>query len=263
MAPTPFFDINQEALEMALWRWKKPIRFFAECDSTNNRAVAWARQGAKEGSIVVTDHQTEGRGRGDKTWFDLPNLGSLLFSVILRPKLPPDKLAIASMAVAVSTSLGLAERKTPQKLRWPNDIYSRGRKLGGLLAEAEIEGDHTNFVVVGVGVNMRISRDQFPKEMQATATSAVLETGRSYDPDVVIAGILIHLDRALQDIAAGRTGTILNQYRHLCETIGKTLAYRVGKETVRAVAVDVDEAGGLILDSGVVLPGGEVAILDE
>ncbi len=219
MAPTPFFDINQEALEMALWRWAKPIRFFEECDSTNNRAAAWAREGAKEGSIVVTDHQTE--------------------------------------------ALALTERKAPQKLKWPNDIVSRGRKLGGLLAEAEIQGGHTNFVVVGVGVNMRISRDQFPKELQASATSAVLETGRSYDRAEVIAGVLIHLDKALRDIAAGRTGTILNQYRHLCETIGKTVAYRAERDTVRAVAVDVDDAGGLVLDSGVVLPGGEVAYLDE
>ena len=73
---------------MATWRWAKPVKFYEVTDSTNDRAVEWARAGAKSGSIVVADHQTEGRGRGDRSWFSLPNLGSLLFSIILRPKLP-------------------------------------------------------------------------------------------------------------------------------------------------------------------------------
>ena len=98
------YDISQEALEMATWRWAKPVKFYEVTDSTNDRAVAWARDGAKSGSIVVADHQTEGRGRGDRTWFSQPNLGSLLFSVILRPKLPPEQVSIVTMAMGISTS---------------------------------------------------------------------------------------------------------------------------------------------------------------
>jgi BirA family biotin operon repressor/biotin-[acetyl-CoA-carboxylase] ligase len=261
-AMTTVYDISQEAIEMATWRWAKPVRFYEVCDSTNDRAVEWAREGAKEGSLVVTDHQTEGRGRGDRSWFSQPNLGSLLFSVILRPKIAPEKLSVVTMATAVSTSRALTERRQANKLKWPNDIVTRGRKLGGLLSEAEIQDGHVNFVVVGVGVNMRITRDQFPKELQATATSCVVETGRSYDRAEVLAGILIHLDTALKDIAAGRLGTIVNQYRHMCDTLGKSVAASIAGKVVKGTAVDVDEYGRLVLDTGDLIPAGDLTYLD-
>jgi BirA family biotin operon repressor/biotin-[acetyl-CoA-carboxylase] ligase len=259
---TTVYDISQDAIEMATWRWAKPVKFYEVCDSTNDRAVEWAREGAKSGSLVVADHQTEGRGRGDRSWFSQPNLGSLLFSVILRPKLPPDQVSIVTMAMGVSTSLALTERRQANKLKWPNDIVTRGRKLGGMLSETEIQDGKVNFVVCGVGVNMRITRDQFPKELQATATSCVVETGRSYDRSEVLAGILIHLDSALKDIAAGRIGPILNQYRQMCDTIGKAISVRIDGQVVRATAVDVDEYGGLVLDTGDVIPAGDVTYLD-
>src|SRR5437870_13166864 len=122
---------------MATWRWAKPVKFCEVTDSTNDRAVEWARAGAKSGAIVVADHQTEGRGRGDRTWFSLPHLGSLLFSVILHPKVRPEQLGLVTMAPAVSTSLALSQRKPANKPKRPNDIVPGGRKLGGLLAEAE------------------------------------------------------------------------------------------------------------------------------
>ncbi|HMC07829.1 MAG TPA: biotin--[acetyl-CoA-carboxylase] ligase [Actinomycetota bacterium] len=257
------YDISQNALEMATWRWGKPVRYYDVCDSTNARAAEWARAGAPDGSLVVADHQTEGRGRGDRTWFSLPHLGSLLFSVILHPKVRPEQLGLVTMATAVSTSLALSERKQANKLKWPNDIVTRGRKLGGLLAEAEISGGKVSWVVVGVGVNMRITRDQFPRELQATATSCVVETGRSYDRAEVLAGILIHLDPAMKDLAAGRTATILNQYQRLCDTIGKAVSVDLGNRNVKkGVAVGVDELGGLILDTGEVISMGDVTHLD-
>ena len=257
------YDISQEALEMATWRWAKPVKFYEVTDSTNDRAVEWARAGAKSGSIVVADHQTEGRGRGDRTWFSLPNLGSLLFSVILRPKLPPEQVSIVTMALGISTSRALAERRQANKLKWPNDIVTRGRKLGGMLSETEIQDGKVNFVVCGVGINMRITRDQFPRELQATATSCVVETGRSYDRAEVLAGILIHLDPAMKDLAAGRTATILNQYQRLCDTIGKAVSVDLGNRNVeKGVAVGVDELGGLILDTGEVISMGDVTHLD-
>jgi BirA family biotin operon repressor/biotin-[acetyl-CoA-carboxylase] ligase len=260
---TTVYDISQTALEMALWRWAKPVKFYEVTDSTNARAVEWAKAGALEGSLVVTDHQTEGRGRGDRTWFSMPQLASLLFSLILRPKIPPEQLGLVTIATAVATSLALTERKQPNRLKWPNDIVTRGRKLGGLLSQAEVVGNKVNFVVVGVGVNMKIFRDQFPPELRASATSCVVETGRSYDRAEVLAGILIHLDPALKDLNAGRTSTILNSYRKLCDTIGKAVHIDLGNRNIqKAVAVDIDETGGLVLDTGEVISMGDVTHLD-
>lgn len=259
------YDISQEALEMATWRWNKPIQFFEECDSTNSRAVEWARAGAKDGSLVVTDHQTEGRGRAGRSWFSLPNLGSLAMSVIVRPKIPPAELGILSLGAGVAAALALGERKQNVRLKWPNDLMMRTRKLGGILCESEIRDGKVVFAVVGIGINMRIQRDQFPRELQATATSCYAETGRSYDRSEVIAGILVHLEPILKDLNAGRTHNILNSYIKLCDTFGKTVTATIGGpkgEKIKGVAVDMDDFGGLVLDSGHTLPVGDVDHLD-
>jgi BirA family biotin operon repressor/biotin-[acetyl-CoA-carboxylase] ligase len=259
---TAIYDISQEALEMATWRWAKPIQFYEVCDSTNSRAVEWARAGAKDGSIVVTDHQTEGRGRGNRTWFSLPNLGSLLLSVIVKPKIPPEELGLLSLGAGVAVSQALAERKQATRLKWPNDIMMRGRKMGGILCESEIIDGRVAFAVIGIGINMRISRDQFPRELQAVATSCYAETGRSYDRSEVIAGILVHLEPILKDLDAGRTHNILNSYIKVCETLGKNVSAVAGGEKIKGTAIDIDDLGGLVLDTGHVVPVGDVDHLD-
>jgi BirA family biotin operon repressor/biotin-[acetyl-CoA-carboxylase] ligase len=254
------YDISQEAVEMATWRWAKPVQFYEVCDSTNSRAIEWARAGAKHGSLVVTDHQTAGRGRAGRSWFSIPNLASLLFSVIVRPNCQPEELGLLSLGAGVATARALNERKQSVKLKWPNDLTARGRKLGGILCESEIKAGRVEFAVVGIGINMRINRDQFPRELQANATSLYNESGRSYDRAEVIAGILIHLDPILKDLDAGRTHNILNAYIPLCETLRRQVTTTVDGKKVSAVAVDLDDLGGLVLDNGVVVPVGDVTL---
>lgn len=254
------YDISQEAVEMATWRWAKPVQFYEVCDSTNNRAAEWARAGAVHGSLVVTDNQTEGRGRAGRDWFSIPNLASLLFTVIVRPKIPPEELGLLSLGTGVAVALALNERKQSLKLKWPNDLMARGRKVGGILCESQIQGNKVNFAVCGIGVNMRISRDQFPRELKATATSLYNETGRSYDRAEVIAGILIQLDPILKDLDAGRTHNILNSYIKLCETLGRTVSTEIDGKKVTGRAVDLDDFGALVLDTGDVIPVGDIGL---
>jgi len=216
--------------------------------------------GEPEGSTVATDHQTEGRGRGDRTWFSLPNLASLLFSVVVRPNITPEELGLLSLGTGVAVALALNERKQSLRLKWPNDLLARGRKVGGILCESEIQGGRVNFAVCGIGVNMRISRDQFPRELKASATSLYNETGRSYDRAEVIAGILIQLDPILKDLDAGRTHNILNSYIKLCETLGRTVNVEIDGKKVTGQAVDLDDLGGLVLDTGDVIPVGDVTL---
>ena len=257
-----FYDISQEALELATWRWAKPLRYFDVTDSTNTQAIAWAREGAVHGSLVVADHQTAGRGRAGRGWFSLPDMASLLFSVVVRPKITPEQLGLVSLGAGVAASLALAERRQATKLKWPNDIMARGRKLGGILAESEIRDGKVNFVVVGWGINMRITRDRFPKDLQATATSCERETGRTYDRSEVIAGILTHLDPILKDLDAGRGHNILRSYGALCETTGRNVSTVINGQKVVGQAVDLDDNGGLVLDTGDVIPVGDVDHLD-
>lgn len=257
---SPVYDISQEALEAATWRWAKPVHYFESCDSTNTRAVEWARAGAASGSIVVTDHQTAGRGRAGRTWFSQPELGSLAFSIILRPKIPPEELGLLCLGAGVAVSLALSQRRAANKLKWPNDITTRGRKLGGILCESEISGGRVSFAVVGIGLNMRISRDQFPRELKDSATSLYNESGRSYDRAEVIAGILDHLGPVLKDLDAGRTHNILNSYVKLCETLGRTVNTVLDGRKIKGVAVDIDDLGALVLDTGDVIPVGDVEL---
>jgi BirA family biotin operon repressor/biotin-[acetyl-CoA-carboxylase] ligase len=130
------------------------IRYFSSIGSTNDEALTWATQGARDLSIVVANEQTAGRGRYDRPWFSPPST-SLAFSMVLRPRL--DELPHLSRIVGL-TALSLADAinklgLTPQ-IKWPNDILLNGRKVAGILIELGWAGEQVNYVVIGVGLNV-------------------------------------------------------------------------------------------------------------
>jgi len=141
------------------------IRWLPETGSTNADALELAAAGAPEGLVVVADHQTAGRGRLARTW-EAPPGASLLVSVLLRPDLEPADahLAVSAMAIAAAEAVAEVAPLHPV-LKWPNDLLVMsgakydGRKLGGILAEAVIEGDRLGAVVVGLGLNVNWPAD--------------------------------------------------------------------------------------------------------
>lgn len=235
-------------------------RFLSETDSTNRVAMEWASEGAPERSIVVADYQTAGRGRMGRSWFAPPG-SCLLFSVILRPNLAADDVPFLSLAAASATATAISRLEFDPTLKWPNDVNLSGKKVCGILAESEIELGRAISVIVGVGINVSVGREDFPKEIRNTATSLVIEREDNYDRLEILGAFATYFGELYTAIGDGHHARIVELYKPLCETLGQRVRIEMGEQTIEGTAVDIDPTGGLVLDSGEVVRAGEVTHL--
>ncbi len=146
------------------------IYIFTEVTSTNDVAKELAIKGAREGTIVIAETQSRGRGRLGRKWVS-PE-GGMWFSIILRPKVDPEgALKLTLMTAAVVAKVISDTFRLKAEVKWPNDIVINGKKVCGILTEARTKGDMVDFVVIGVGLNANINLDSFPKHLGKSLTS--------------------------------------------------------------------------------------------
>jgi len=219
-------------------RWT--VRRFASIDSTNRWLLDEAREGAPAGLVAVADHQLSGRGRRGRAW-EAPPGSSLLVSLLLRPRVAPDRLHTVTMAVALALADALGACGIDARLKWPNDLVVGERKIAGLLAEAELAGDNVRALVVGVGCNL--VQAAFPDELAATATSCMIEAGRAPDRDSLLDDFLGRVDTRL----AQPSGGIVDDYRARLSTLGRDVRVELDQRVVIGRAGDVDDCGRLVV----------------
>ncbi len=230
----PGFDLLDRWEDMdvptACSRWGVPaVEFHRTLGSTNDRGRALLRAGAPQWSLVVAEEQTEGRGRGGRPWHSPPGSG-LWMSVVLRPPpaLGPTVLPIvAGLAVAQMVEGLLPNARVG--LKWPNDVLIDGAKVCGVLAEASRGAG--GGVVLGIGLNVRQRADEFPPELEQTATSLALAGAPSPDRAKLVLGVLSRLRSYLEPWPADLSGSILGEVTRL--------------DLLRGVPVRVTGAGGV------------------
>ena len=229
------------------------VRWFAEIDSTNRWVLEQARAGAPEGLVGVADHQTAGRGRLGRAWTAPPG-ASLLASVLLRPRLPPESLHLVTAAVALAASDACrAGCGVEPALKWPNDLLVGDRKLAGVLAEADLGSAGGPAVVVGIGINVNWP-DPLPHELEATATSLDRVAGRPVDREALLVDLLAGLEGRYAGLGseAGRAA-LASEYRARCSTIGRAVRVELADESFTGTAADVNDAGQLLVTTDVCL----------
>lgn len=187
------FGLRTRVLGQNEWLW------LAQTGSTNCDAVALAAAGSPEGSVVVAERQCTGRGRKGKQWFSAPR--SLFVSVLLRPDLPPaeamqlSECACRAAAAAVCRTAHLEVAVKP-----PNDLLLNGRKVCGVLAELGLRGDATDWIVLGVGINVNVMLSEFPPELRERATSLLAEKGEAVPRAPLLRALLEALEEELEKI---------------------------------------------------------------
>lgn len=226
------------------------IRSVAETGSTNQDLLELARSGAPEGIVLAADHQHAGRGRLDRTWSAPPG-SSLLVSVLLRPRLAPDRLFLLPIAAGVASVEACAEVAGARTgLKWPNDLVVTGgaeadRKLSGVLAESVLRDGLVEAVVVGMGLNVNWP-DELPTELAATATALNLLTGRTVDREELLVAWLGGFDHWISRLEAPAGATeLLEAARERSATIGRTVRVEFPDRQVEGVAVAIDDDGHL------------------
>jgi len=222
------------------------IHAFDTVDSTQAVLARLAGDGAAEGTVVTARHQTAGRGRRGRQWWDTPG-ESVLMSVLLQPSLPtaqaPQLSLVAGLAVAeaLAAAAGVAAQ-----IRWPNDVLVGGRKVCGVLPEAVSRGDgRIGHVLLGIGIN--VDQSEFPPDLRHAATSLRLVTGTAHDQRQLLAAVLDALDRRYGEWLAGGFAELREEWRRWTSTLGERVRTGDGRE---GVAVDVDETGALLVDAG-------------
>ena len=169
----------------------KKIEHYTWTESTNDDAWELIEEGAAEGTVVITDKQTAGKGRAGRNWVTTPGK-SLTASLILNPAVNSRLSGWFSLLTGVAVVDALIELGLESKLKWPNDIMVSVRKLGGILCESRVKGKTLEWVVIGIGLNINELENELPKELQAT--SFFMEKSSSTQRELVLANILNHLE---------------------------------------------------------------------
>ena len=214
-------------------------------DSTNTRAKTMAAAGAPHGYLVVADTQTAGRGRFGRTFFSPASTG-LYMSYVLRPQIRPEKAVGITSIAAIAAARAIEELADVEvMIKWVNDLYIAGKKVGGILCEASmgIESRQLECVILGIGINT--GRAEMPGELEDIATSIGNVTGKEISRSALIAGISNHLEELEGQLL---TGEYIGECRRRSNVIGNIIQVIRGNERFEALARDIDEKGALIVE---------------
>ena len=242
------------------------ILWFPSLGSTNDTAKELAETGQPEGTCVIADEQTRGRGRQGRTWHS-PAGTALYLSLILRPKVDPEKLQLLTLTCAIATAETAREflnAESALDIKWPNDLLLDDRKLSGILVESAFEGNCIKYAIVGIGVNL--NQTGFPDDLVESATSLRSQTGVECDLEGFAIRLLGNLGRWYSTFQQGASETIITRLGELSSFVtGKTVTVDLGNETINGITSGLTETGCLKLttDAGsqIVVSSGEIVKL--
>jgi BirA family transcriptional regulator, biotin operon repressor / biotin---[acetyl-CoA-carboxylase] ligase len=250
--PTAFQPLNAQSIQRALSTkiFGRTLHVLEEVASTNTHAATLAQDGAPHGTVVVAESQTAGRGRLGRHWYSPPGK-NLYCSILLRlmPALEQQPLWLSwipliaalatSRAVQVVTNLKVV-------VKWPNDILIGNRKLGGVLCESSGVGTAHATVIVGIGLNVNLRRDEFPVELYEIATSLAIEAQQLFDRAVLLAALLAELETRCESFLTGNHDDILKEYMLRCSTIGRQVRIELAHgEQMGGTAESIQTDGSL------------------
>lgn len=216
-----------------------------EVKSTNDTLKAMGAEGCKNGTVVAARSQTAGKGRLGRTWQAKRDC-CIPFSVLLRPDMTPREVGAVTPLTGLAVCQALRSfTGLDCKIKWPNDIIVGKKKLVGILTEMCAEYDAVEYLVIGAGIN--VDQVVFPEDIAYKATSLLLETGRHYDKNALLACVLAHIESLFTETNLTLTANALNTYTKLCETVGKTVTFTRGSRRINGMAVGVSPKGELII----------------
>ncbi|MGE5174528.1 MAG: biotin--[acetyl-CoA-carboxylase] ligase [Betaproteobacteria bacterium] len=243
----------------------KDIRLLPKVASTNTLAMEMASNGAPEGTVVIAETQTGGKGRLGRTW--ISPKGNIYLSVILRPEIPIYKAPLITLMGAVAAVSAVGKQCEPgARIKWPNDILISGKKVGGLLTEMSAEQDRIRHIVLGIGVDVNMELENLPADMRAQTTTLSAETGEKINRTALLQQLLRELDHWYRVFLANEQD-VLREWTSLNMTVGNRVAVSGVGERLEGLAQGIDSEGRLVirLDDGAIhrAAAGNVTILKK
>jgi BirA family biotin operon repressor/biotin-[acetyl-CoA-carboxylase] ligase len=226
--------------------FSKNMVFRERVNSTNVLAKELALTGAPEGTIVLAEEQTAGKGRMGRRWLS-PGYKDILCSLLLRPSLPVNQAFVLTMILAIAVIDGIRAKTNLQvMIKWPNDLYIDRNKLGGILTEFSQKHGLLEYVILGLGLNV----NWMPEEEQGLlnpATSILKETGGIVSRNDLIVEILTRFNGYYRDVLTGRLEDLYRKWNDLCLVLGEEVHIKSQGEEVEGTALRIDQEGAMIV----------------
>lgn len=235
-------------------RLGKVIHYQDEMDSTNTALLELGEKGASEGTVVITDRQTGGRGRLDRKWIS-PKGVNLYISILFRPEIAAFDSPLFTLIAAIALNRVIQNSCAQEtKIKWPNDIQISGKKVAGILTEMRSKREMVDFIVVGIGVNINMDREYMNQEMGKVAyiaTSIKEHTGKEINRSKFAADLLLELENCYQLFLDKGKAPILSHWTEMWGDLNKRVLVNLEDCTYEGTAVGIDDKGYLIVENEV------------
>jgi BirA family biotin operon repressor/biotin-[acetyl-CoA-carboxylase] ligase len=245
-------DIEQIKKSQKTTIFGKYIYFFPEIDSTNNYAQRLAQEGAPEGTVVLCDHQTEGKGRHDRIWESSKD-SNILMSVILRPKLKIEQVVRITLATSEIIICSLDKFLSKLKIgnikfsvKWPNDVLANGKKIAGILTESNLREKDIVYIIIGIGLNVNQDISELSNSLRVNTTSLFLETNQKFVREILISEILTEFEKQFFNLERTNYDQVLENWKNRCDHIGKDIEIETHVSVEKGKFKDVTEKGILL-----------------
>ena len=224
------------------------IKYFTTTDSTNNQAKKFAMQGAPDGAIVISEEQCGGKGRLSRSFF-CPKYKGIWFSAILRPDFLPQEAPKCTLMAAVAVARAI-EDVTGVKvgIKWPNDILYKGKKLVGILTEISAEMERINYIIIGIGIDVNIEKEDMPEDIRDIVTSLSQITKKQVSRLKLLNKVLYHLEQLYIMAQRHDFAPILDEWRKYSITLNQDIKVISGKDIAYGRAMDIDDDGALLVE---------------
>ncbi len=225
----------------------KEILCFRKVFSTNSISKFLANHGAEEGTVLVSEIQTNARGRSGKKW-EAPD-GGIWMSMILRPDIPPAKIGLITLATGVAIAKTIRSMGVDAKIKWPNDVIVKGNKISGVLTEVNATFNQIEYIIVGIGIDSNLKLEDFSIDIRDGTTTLNEEAQSKIDENEIIAIFLNEFERIYDIYLNGDIEDILSEWRALSDTIGKYVNItQTGGKMTQGYVVGINNEGSLIIE---------------
>ena len=229
----------------------KRIYYFDTIDTTQNFAMKIASKNNEDGTVIISKKQTGGRGRMKRKWRS--PVGGIWMSIIIHPKFDVTHTTLVPIATSLALCIAIEKTlKVDTKLKWPNDVTLKRKKVAGVLIDASIISNQIENMVLGIGINFKINPDELERSIKKTPNfyGAGTLVKKNEDMSPLIKQFLYELEKTLQSINSGQIKKIRNGWTRRSSTIGRNISIITNEGRVNGKAIKIDNDGGLIISKG-------------
>ncbi|MFC0214821.1 biotin--[acetyl-CoA-carboxylase] ligase [Paenibacillus chartarius] len=223
------------------------LHIFETLDSTQTKAHELVAAGEPEGTLVIAEQQTMGRGRMGRSWHSPPGTG-VYMTLVLKPRIPLHFTPQLTLLAAVALNRGIQKVvDVPVMIKWPNDLLIGGKKISGILLETSAEDERLRYIVAGMGISVNLQPDDYPPELKERATSLAIESGRRIDREQLIASVLEQFEQLYDLYHEAGFAPIRTLWEAGSASLGRTVRVASPHGELEGVAEALDEHGGLVV----------------